>query len=165
MESRTWIAIVTTVLLTACSAVPAEPPVAWAMKKPAHGDMVSREILIGRWYAETVESSGTKMAELKDLHRNGTYQITFRKIDREGHVTDQTEVGLWGVSGKTFFSILQATIIEKSVASAPAGDPDNYDAYEITKLDPQVLEIVHNATHQRFISKKVSATFQFPSEI
>jgi hypothetical protein len=47
----------------------------------------------------------------------------------------------------------------------PPTDPDNYDAYEIIKLNSQVFEIIHSATRQRFISKKVAKSFQLPDEI
>src|SRR5258708_892512 len=42
---------------------------------------------------------------------------------------------------------------------------DNYDAYEITKLDLQVFEIVNSAIRQHFIAKRMAKSFQLPSEI
>jgi hypothetical protein len=165
MTGRILLVFITTVFFTACSTVPAKPPVAWAMKEQSNDDVKSREILIGRWYEETIGSDGTKMAELKELRRDGTYQITFRKILPNGHVSDQTEVGLWGVSGNIYFAILQGYLIQGTVISVPPTDADNYDAYEITKLDSQVFEIIHSATHQHFISKKVAKSFQLPDEI
>jgi hypothetical protein len=165
MTGRSLLLFIAFVFFPACSTVPHKPPVAWAMKEQSNADAESREMLIGRWYEETVESDGTKMAELKDLRRDGIYQMTFRKIARDGHVTDQTEIGLWGVSGKVFFAILQGYVKRGTIFSVPSTDADNYDAYEITKLDAQVFEIVHSATRQHFISKNVAQSFQLPSEI
>ena len=78
MTHRTVLLLMATCGIAACSTVPAKPPIAWAMKAANHADAESRDKLIGRWYEETVESDGTKMAELKDLRRDGTYQMTFR---------------------------------------------------------------------------------------
>src|SRR5260370_24369159 len=141
MTGRSLLLLIATVFFSACSTVPAERPVAWAMKKQSNADVESREILIGRWYEETIESDGTKMAELKDLRPDGTYQMTFRKIARDGHVTDQTEIGVWGVSGKIYFAILKGYLIQGTIVSVPPTDADNYDAYEIIKLNSQVFEI------------------------
>ena len=165
MRRGSLLATIATIAVAACTSVSPTAPVSWSMKVPSKADVASREIIIGRWYEETTASDGSKMAELSERRRDGTYQATFRKITPSGHVVDQTEVGLWGVSGKVYFQIMQGYLENGTVHSVSPTDADYYDAYEIVKLTLQVFECIHSATREHYIAKKVAQSFRLPDEI
>ncbi len=163
MKALAWLAITCIALCAACTPVVQQSAVAFHVKEgPFKGDTESRAALIGRWFSESVAPNGERRLELKELRRDGTYQVTFRSIQPNGHFAEQTEVGVWGVSGRVYFTIMQGYLAGGSITPVSREDPSYYDAYDILRLDGAELELRLPALNVRYLARRVPPSFRLP---
>lgn len=94
-----------------------------------------REKLIGRWYGEQTTKDGGKRSEIAELCPDGTVTFQFHLFEKSGNVRDQMEVGLWGVSGSIFFTIIRGWLHGDRLRRADPTDANLYDAYWIQELN------------------------------
>lgn len=139
--------------VSGCVTAPARAPQvmgSWFMKEgAAPEDSVSRKLLVGVWRGDSTDVHAVRRVEDSTLYANGTYMIHFVEMTESGAVSiDQTECGLWGVSGDVYFTITQFTRQGSSAQPASPFDPSFYDAYRIVTLTTSVFEMKHNASGQ-----------------
>ncbi|AZF48680.1 MULTISPECIES: hypothetical protein [unclassified Pseudomonas] len=61
--------------------------------------------MIGKWYGEATTLDGKRTQQLSERRADGTFNVNFRVTDKSGQWFEQKEFGLWGVSGKIYFTI------------------------------------------------------------
>lgn len=59
----------------------------------------------GKWYGEATTIAGKGMQQLIERRADGIFTVNFRVTDKPGQWFEQKEFGLWGVSGKIYFTI------------------------------------------------------------
>lgn len=148
-----------TLLFAGCAHVPAINASKAADHEAAEA---RRNLLIGRWYGETPATEGGKRLEITDKAADGTFTIQFRVIERSGKVSDQTEVGLWGITGPVFFSITRGWLFGGQLIPADPTRATYYDAYEILELTAERFRYKSFASGEEYTVNRVSADFSFP---
>jgi len=113
----------------------------------------SREILLGRWYSESIENAHAKRQVISDRHADGSYSIESRIY--EGCVLKQrgTETGTWQFDGKVYV---------KHVLTISGAAVDYTYTYEFTELTDRAMRYWHRESDYKSSALKVDAQFQFP---
>ena len=161
------------ICLFACALIGCTTPAAreqekigsWFMKDGAYpADATSRQLLIGTWLGDSTEADGTRRYELAIRRADGSYQVSFRATRSGRTVQEQTEVGLWGVSGDIYFTITQGYLLNGSVQRTPPQDASFYDAYRITRLTADEFEYVHVLQGEKSRDRKVAEGTRLPDD-
>jgi hypothetical protein len=156
---RQYISIVLIALLiTGCATSPA----IYTTKPDDNTADLHRNLLFGRWYGEAKTKEGGKRLEIVDRNADGTFKVQFRIIEGTGKVWDQTEVGLWGISGRAYFTITKGWVGGGRFFPADPTQATFYDAYEILELNKDKFRYKSFAIGDEFITKRVSDSFSFP---
>ena len=167
MTSSRALILTVALFLVGCSATPVHPvsvPTAWFMKSEApNADAKARILMIGRWFSDTNDPDGIRRMALETMHEDGTFEISFRSIHGGKVVTEQTEYGLWGVSGDINFMITQGYVEDGHRLPVSPKDPTYYDAYRIIRLTLDRFDCTHIVAGGNFQKIKVPDSFQFPS--
>ena len=135
-----------------------------AMKPPDASQQEQRAMLVGSWYGESVTKSGGSRAHLMRRAADGTFKVTFRVVDSNGKITEQTEVGVWGASGSVYFTITRGWIRGDRLVSASPDDANLNDAYEILELTHDRFRYRNFQTRNEFTVKRVPDTFELPAK-
>lgn len=112
--------------------------------------------LIGEWHGSQPTKGGGNREEICIRHPDGTYEVEFKSTDKEGVVTDQKEVGLWGVSGSIYFTIFRGWVKNGRIVPSNPSDPYIYDAYSIILLDETEFEYTDVSTGNEYKVIKVT---------
>jgi hypothetical protein len=144
-------------LLSACS-----PSTVHTQKPHAAASEAQRSALVGRWYGETATKDGGKRLHIMERSADGTYRVNFRTIESSGKVSDQTEVGLWGVSGLVYFTITRGWLQDERFVPADPEEAYYYDAYKILELSKKQLRYRSCAVGDKFLVTRVADDFSFP---
>ena len=86
--------------------------------------------------------------------------MTFRSYDSNDY-EESVEVGLWGISGSTYFTIMRGWIIGDSFKPSDPTRAYYYDAYRISNLNATTFEYESLETGNRFSNRRVGEDFQF----
>jgi hypothetical protein len=123
-----------------------------------------RATLVGKWLGQAVTDDGRIRKWMSEKRADGSLKIHFRTYNKDGEYEEQFEVGLWGVSGPIYFTIIRAVIVNAMVNPIDPTDPYFYDAYEIIKLTGQEFECREVTTGDTYKAKKVADDFELPEE-
>lgn len=134
------------------------------MKPREASEQEQRAMLVGSWYGESVTKSGGSRAHLMRRAADGTFKVTFRVVDSNGKITEQTEVGVWGASGSVYFTITRGWIRGDRLVSASPDDANLNDAYEILELTHDRFRYRNFQTRNEFTVKRVPDTFELPAK-
>jgi hypothetical protein len=145
-------------LIAGCATAPA----IYTAKPPDSSEDLRRNLLLGRWYGEAKTREGGKRLQIIDRNVDGTFKVQFRVIEGSGKVWDQTEVGLWGISGPVYFTITRGWIDGQRFLPANPTQATFYDAYEILELSKDKLCYKSFAIGDEYTVKRVSDSFSFP---
>ncbi len=96
----------------------ATAPSIYTVKPNDSSEEPRRNLLLGRWYGEERTREGGKRLEIIDRYVDGTFKIQFRVTEGSGKVWDQTEIGLWGISGPVYFTITKGWLHDKDFSPA-----------------------------------------------
>lgn len=150
MYRRVMIGILVAALVACTSVAKRVVPDAgsWFIKEGAPAsDHLSRKLLVGKWHSESTDVHSVEHIEDSVLEANGTYVFHFIAMSETGAVTtDQTECGLWGVSGDIYFTITQATRSGDKGERVSPYSATYYDAYRIASLTATAFEYEHVVT-------------------
>ncbi|WP_419793563.1 hypothetical protein MYA83_16840 [Pseudomonas palleroniana] len=120
-------------------------------------------LMIGKWYGEATTLDGKRMQQLSERRANGTFIVMFRVTDKSGQWFEQQEFGLWGVSGKIYFTITTGKKVGDLIAPANPGNPHLNDAYEIIELTATTYRSKAQDGGDDFTQKRVDDGFQLPA--
>ena len=95
---------------------------------------------------------------------DGTYTVTFKDEPSNGDIEVNQNIGLWGISGPVYFTIMQGWIEGDEISQADPADPYYYDAYKIIALQQDYFEYESFTTNNRFVVRRVSDDFS-PSDL
>ena len=123
---------------------------------------IRRRIMIGKWFGEALTKDGGQRKWLTERHSDGTYMITFRKYGKNGSYEETREIGLWGIAGDIYFSIMKGWVKNNQIVPSDPENPYYYDAYKIIRLDMDYFEYKGVDDDERYILRKVKKDFQFP---
>lgn len=123
-----------------------------------------RVMMLGRWYGRAPTTDGGLREWLVERNPEGTYAVRFRTRDGDGTVTEQVEVGEWGVSGPVYFTLMKGWVVDDEFR--PADPTDGYfsDAYEILHLDAESMTYRSYDTGNTFTVRRVSEAAGWPEE-
>jgi len=133
----------------------ARRPTLNALKPPDTSGASQREKLVGRWYGEQATREGGMRSETTELCPDGRATFQFHLVEKSGKVRDQTEVGLWGVSGSIFFTIIRGWLHGDRFAPADPSDPNLYDAYWIQELNDQTFRYRSVPSGDEFVTSRL----------
>ncbi|MDH3768465.1 MAG: hypothetical protein OES99_08435 [Gammaproteobacteria bacterium] len=118
-----------------------------------------RDLMVGKWLGEVPGEHGLRLT-LIERNENGTYRLTFRSY-KGARYEESVEVGLWGVSGSIYFTIMRGWIKEGEFVPADSTRAYFYDAYNISRLSSITLEFESLDSGHRFTNRRVGNDFQF----
>jgi len=150
--------ILIALLIAGCTTAPA----IYTAKPPDSSEDSRRSLLLGWWYGEAKTKEGGKRLQITDRSVDGTFKVEFRIIEGSGKVWDQTEVGLWGISGPVYFTITKGWVGGGRFLPADPTQATFYDAYEILELSKDKFRYKHFAIGDEYTMKRVSDSFSFP---
>lgn len=152
-------ALISAMLLAAgCAAAPA----IHTLKPDEGAARARRDLLAGRWYGEEATEEGGKRLQIVEWNLEGVLKIRFRTLERSGRSWDQTEVGLWGISGPVYFTIITGWLQDGQFMPADPGDASFYDAYEILELNDKIFRYRSFAFGDEYTLRRVEEGFTFP---
>ena len=155
---RSWPALLLVALLvSACS-----PSTVDSQKPRAAASETQRGALVGRWYGEAPTKDGGKRMHIMERSPDGTYKVSFRTVESSGKVWDQTEVGLWGVSGLVYFTITRGWLQGDRFVPADPEEAYYYDAYKILELSKKQMRYRSCEAGNKFLITRVADDFSFP---
>ncbi|TAP41297.1 hypothetical protein [Alteromonas sp. KUL49] len=118
--------------------------------------VAARNNFIGSWYSEQPTTDGGLRKTTIERAHDGRYLSTFEIYNQE-RILIQTkrEVGLWGVSGGIYFTMLQGWIKDDEFQEANPNDAYYYDAYKIISTSRFELTYQSLSTGNKFTYIKV----------
>jgi hypothetical protein len=117
----------------------------------------NRALLFGRWYRNEIDEQGQQVVEYAELSADGSFEFTFVSTEQETNITEQViELGDWGLVGNVHFTITKNELIDQQLYAADLNDSNNYQAYNVLKLNHQAFEYQHIETKEIFIMRKVT---------
>ena len=119
--------------------------------------------MIGKWYGEATTLDGKRTQQLSERRADGVFTVNFRVTDKSGQWIEQKEFGLWGVSGKIYFTITTGKQVGDEITHAIPGNPHLNDAYEIIELTATTYRSKAQDSGNDFTQKRVDDGFQFPA--
>jgi hypothetical protein len=158
------------VALSGCATQAVQQPsvkaVAYFMKSgTSPTDRNSRALLIGRWLSESDDSDGVHRVELSRLRADGSYEMIFQGTRAGKIIERQTEIGIWGISGNIYFTIMQGYFMNGVTQPVSPTDPTYYDAYNIILLTPDTFKYSHVVEPFEFTQKKVADDYKLPESL
>ncbi|MBT8136073.1 MAG: hypothetical protein KJO54_03560 [Gammaproteobacteria bacterium] len=133
---------------------------AGAVKAWSADSQHDRNLMVGKWLGEVRTEDDKLRITLSERSENGTYRITFRTY--EGSQYDESiEVGLWGISGPVYFTIMRGWMTGGEFRPADTTQAYYYDAYRIISLDETSFEYESVETANRFSVRRVGNDFEF----
>lgn len=133
-----------------------------ASKSPVYLQEREHAMLIGKWYGEAATLDGKHMQQISEHRANGTFTVSFRESDKSGQLLEHKEVGLWGVSGRIYFTITTAQIEGDQIRPFKPGKASLDDAYEIIELTATTFRNKSQDNGDDFTETRVDDAFQFP---
>lgn len=149
-------------LTLACLFGCAQQPLVHSVKPLATLQGQQHALLIGKWYGEATTLDGKRTQQLTERGADGLFAVKFRVTDKSGQRIEQTEFGLWGVSGKIYFTITTGRDVGGQTTIANPGDPYLNDAYEIIELTATTYRSKAQDFGDEFTQKRVDDGFLFP---
>lgn len=142
-----------------CAMRPATTP-AGAVKAWSADAQHDRNLMVGKWLGEIRTEDGKLRVTLSERSENGTYRITFRNYDGSRY-DESIEVGLWGISGPVYFTIMRGWMTGGEFKPADTTQAYFYDAYSIISLDERSFEYESVETTTRYSVRRVGNDFEF----
>ena len=121
-----------------------------------------RNLMIGKWLGEMKDEKGNLQKWLTTRFPDGTYKIQFRTPNEENNYKEQVEVGLWGISGPIYFTIMKGWITESQFVPSDPKNPTYYDAYEIIEISQNKFKYHSYDADITFNVKKVNDDYELP---
>ena len=121
-----------------------------------------RASMLGSWYGEELTKDGSQRLELVDRGEDGTLQVRFRIIEASGRTWEQTEVGLWGITGPVYFTITRGWLHGDKLELADPTDAGFYDAYRVLELTTERFRYRSYASGDVYTLRRVARDFTFP---
>jgi len=115
-----------------------------------------RNILIGKWSGKSDLLSGGTRTWTTHRYPDGTFRVDFSSTDEAGNVSNQTESGIWGVSGDIYFTATRGFIENGVMIHADTTDASLYDTYKIITISDKKFEYVNLSTGNRFEVERVN---------
>ncbi|MDB5981688.1 MAG: hypothetical protein JWQ69_2703 [Pseudomonas sp.] len=135
-------------------------PLVHPYKSTANLQEREHAMLIGKWYGEATTLDGKHMQQISEHRANGTFTVSFRETDKSGQVLEHKEVGVWGVSGKIYFTITTAQIEGDRIRPFKPGNANLNDAYEIIELTATTFRDKSQDNGDDFTETRVDDAFQ-----
>lgn len=120
-----------------------------------------RALLVGKWIGDAMTRDGARRVQITERTADGAFKVTFRDIDAHGAVSEQTEVGYWGVSGSIYFTITVGWLDASGFREADPTDASLNDAYQILELTEQRFRYRALQSGDEFSLSRVADTFEF----
>lgn len=149
----------TLMCLSACG----EQPLVHTEKPLSTHQEQQHALMIGKWYGEATTLDGQRTQQLSERRADGTFIVKFRLTDKSGQWFEQKEFGLWGVSGKIYFTITTGKQVGDQITFAKPGNFHLNDAYEIIELTATTYRSKAQGGGDDFTQKRVDDEFQFPA--
>ena len=159
LSSAARLALLLLPLIVGCSAAKA----VHVFKPDREEAHVRRDVMVGRWFGESTTKDGGSIQHIVHRREDGTYQVWFRLREAGGRLWQQSEIGLWGVSGSIYFTITRGWVGKGEVRPVDASDATFYDAYEIVGSSGDELRYRSVELGDEYVVRRVPETFFFPA--
>jgi hypothetical protein len=160
-STRSVVFVARLVLLTLPLVVGCSAKGVHVFKPESEAAHVRRDVMVGRWFGESTTKDGGTIQHIVHRREDGTYQVWFRLREAGGRLWQQSEIGLWGVSGSIYFTITRGWVGKDEVRPVDASDATFYDAYEIVGSDGE-LRYRSVELGDEYVVRRVPETFFFP---
>ena len=158
MKQALWCILVTFVV-SACAGYQSPPAITAAKPDLPQSEQDTRDALVGNWVGYAPLKSGGQRRWLNQRYDDGGYVLTFVVKPERGEPETSQEVGLWGVSGPIYFSVMKGWIYEDQLIPSDPSDISYYDAYKIISITEERFEYESFSTGNRFVLERVSDEF------
>src|SRR5690349_4716275 len=105
-----WVVVVVVIVLAGCASQDLQ--LSKANGAVARTADQRWKIMVGKWYGSRARDGGGRVEWVVDRKPRGAYQIAFRTTAADGAVSDDVEVGEWGVVGSIYFTIFKGWLRE-----------------------------------------------------
>lgn len=156
-----FIAIILCTVIVGCVMTPSVNPIKLSETRET---VAYRQRLIGLWKGEVLTRDGGRRAWIMQRFRNGTYCVSFRIFPPDNKEWQQTETGLWGISGGVYFMLTRGFLDKGKMVQADVTDPTLYDAYRIISLTNHTFEYENFSTKERYRAQKVGQVSAVPDQ-
>lgn len=147
-------------------------------KQPSNplNQVLARETLIGSWQGVKGQQLTKEGYQWLTHHfSDGTYRSIFRTSVPENtmephpagqnpsteNLSEQIEVGYWGVAGMVRYTIFRGWEGPNGVISAPPDEPSYYDAFLLQHLDENHMAYCNLETGETFTAVRVKQGSEF----
>jgi hypothetical protein len=155
-------AIVTVALLFAIGGCDTQTTID-KFKPPESLQQEQRALLVGKWFGDAVTKEGDRRLQITQRAADGTYKVTFRLIDRSGKISEQSEVGFWGISGSVYFTITRGWLKDERLLEANPTDASLNDAYQVLELTQERFRYRTLQSGSEYSLTRVDDAFEFPA--
>jgi len=118
--------------------------------------------MTGNWYSRQTEKQGSTRQQLMQRFTDGSYKLTTKLKVKDKEISNNIEVGYWGVSGPVYFSIFKGWVKHDKLAPSDTSNPDNYRAYKILELTDDQFKYQSYTTSSIYTLNKVPDDFVMP---
>jgi len=140
-----------------------QPALIYTYKPSDPAEIISRRnAMIGHWFSDQPTKEGSRRLTISRLNEDGTSEISIRVVRNDRIEGEQTEAGLWGISGPIYFVITQGWLEEGHVIPADPTDAFYFDAYEVLILNEEKRRYRSVVFGDVYESVRVPDDFQFP---
>lgn len=136
------------------------------LKEPAQPQVAPQQAqwksMTGNWYSRDIEKQGSTRQQLMQRFTDGSYKLTTKLKVKDREISNNIEVGYWGVSGPVYFSIFKGWVKHDKLAPSDTSNPDNYRAYKILELTDDQFKYQSYTTSSIYTLNKVPDDFVMP---
>lgn len=123
------------------------------------GAQEMHDLFVGKWHGKAKIATGGDREWLTERKPDGTFTI-YGKATINGITESQSEYGVWGVAGGTYFTITQGFFSESGeIEPADTSDANLYDAYDILEATNTNIRYKGKETGNVFTVTRVSRDF------
>lgn len=137
-------------------------PILSESEESSYTEVKNRSLMLGRWFGQQSTTEGGIRQQINERKKDGTYRVTFRLKNTASEITEDIEVGQWGLSGPIYFSTFTGSVKNGKLHPANPDSATHYNAYKILALDEEMFKYQSYTSKSVYTLKKVDANFKFP---
>lgn len=114
-----------------------------------------RALIVGKWRGTVAVEDGPRRRFVAEHLADGTFRMIVGRVEADDQENIEQRNGRWGTSGPIFFTTVTRVSAENGVAAANPGDPANYNAFEVLKINDEYFEFESFSPRARYVARRL----------